>query len=71
MVKDGYKLKEVVEVTGDGRGFGVTLYLGFCSEVYPVFFRVEVIVLLKVMCFKEFLGLKMVCLFSERQAKSV
>ena len=71
MVPGGSKLKEVVEVTGDSRGFSMALYSGFGAEVYPVFFRVEVIVLLKVMCFKEFLGLKMVCLFSERQAKSV
>ncbi len=60
-----------MEVTGDSRGFSVTLYFRFSVEVYPVFFGVEVIVLLKAMCFEEFLGLKTSCLLSERQAKSV
>jgi len=59
-----------VEVAGDSRGFGAALYSGFSAEVYPVFFRVEVIVLLEAMCFKEFLSLKTVCLFSERQMQS-
>jgi len=45
--------------------------LRFSMEVYPVFFRIKVVVLSKAMCFKEFLGLKMVCLLSERQAQSV
>ena len=53
------------------RGFGMALYSGFGAEVYPDVFRIEVIVLLKAMCFKEFLGLKMACLLSERQAQSV
>ncbi len=60
-----------MEVAGNSRGFGVALYLGFSMEVYPVVFRVKVVVLLKVMCFKEFLSLKTVCLLGERQAKSV
>jgi len=60
-----------VEVTGDSRGFSMALYSGFGAEVYPVFFRVEVIVLSKTMCFKEFLGLKTSCLLSERQVQSV
>jgi len=53
------------------RGFGMALYSGFGAEVYPDVFRIEVIVLSKVMCFEEFLGLKMACLLSERQVKSV
>jgi len=61
----------VVKVAGDSRGFSVALYLGFSMEVYPVFFRVEVVVLLKAMSLEEFLGLKMACLLSERQAQSV
>jgi len=61
----------VVKVAGDSRGFSAALYSGFSMEVYPVVFRVEVIVLLKVMSFEEFLGLKTVCLLSERQVKSV
>ena len=40
-------------------------------EVYPVIFRVKVVVLSKAMCFEEFLGLKAVCLLSERQVQSV
>ncbi len=60
-----------MEVTGDGRGFSAALYSGFSAEIYPVFFRVEVIVLSKVMCFEEFLGLKTLCLLSERQVQSV
>ncbi len=60
-----------MEVAGDSRGFGRALYVGFSMEVYPVFFRIKVIVLSKAMCFKEFLGLKTVCLLSERQAQSV
>ncbi len=60
-----------MKVAGNSRGFGMALYTGFSTEVYPVFFRVEVIVLLKAMSFKEFLGLKTACLLSERQAKSV
>src|SRR6266404_2023752 len=71
LVEGGTKLKEVVEVAGDSRGFGATLYSGFSTEVYPVVFRVEVVVLSKAMGLKEFLGLKVVCLLSERQAKSV
>jgi len=61
----------VVEVAGDSRGFSVALYSGFGAEIYPVFFRIDMIVLLKAMCFEEFLGLKMLCLLSERQAQSV
>ncbi len=60
-----------MEVTGDGRGFSAALYSGFSAEVYPVFFRVELIVLSKAVCFEKFLGLKMACLLSERQVKSV
>ena len=71
MVKGGTELKEVVKVAGDSRGFSAALYLSFSAEVYPVVLRVEVIVLLKAMSFKEFLGLKTACLLSERQAKSV
>ena len=71
MIEGGTKLKEVVEVTGDSRGFSAALNSGFSTEVYPVFFRVEVIVLSKAMSFEEFLGLKTACLLSERQAKSV
>ncbi len=71
MVKGGSKLKEVVKVAGDGRGFSAALYSRFSVEVYPVVFRVEVVVLSKVMCFKEFLSLKTACLLSERQAQSV
>jgi len=61
----------VVEVAGDSRGFGVALYTRFRTEIYPVVFRVKVVVLSKVMSLKEFLGLKTACLLSERQAKSV
>ncbi len=71
MVEGGTKLKEVVEVTGDSRGFGAALDSGFSMEVYPVVLRVEVVVLSKVMGLEEFLGLKAVCLLSERQAQSV
>ncbi len=71
LVEGGTKLKKVVEVAGDSRGFGAALYSGFSTEVYPVVFRVEVVVLLKAMGLEEFLGLKVVCLLSERQAKSV
>ncbi len=71
MVPGGSELKEVVEVAGNGRGFGAALYLRFSTEVYPVFLRVKVIVLLKAVCFKEFLSLKTTCLLSERQAQSV
>ena len=71
MVKGGTKLKEVVKIAGDSRGFGAALYSGFSTEVYPVIFRVEVIVLSKSMGFKEFLSLKTACLLSERQAQSV
>ncbi len=60
-----------MEVAGDSRGFSAALYSGFSAEVYPVFFGVEVIELSKVVCFKKFLGLKMACLLSERQAQSV
>ncbi len=60
-----------MEVAGDSRGFGAALYSWFGVEIYPVFFRIEVIILSKVMSFKEFLGLKMSCLLSERQVKSV
>ncbi len=60
-----------MEVAGDSRGFSVALYLRFGAEIYPVFFRIEVIELSKVVCFKRFLGLKMACLLSERQAQSV
>ncbi len=70
MVKGGTELKEVVKVAGDSRGFGVALYSGFSTEVYPVIFRVEVVVLSKAMSFKEFLSLKTACLLSERQAQS-
>ena len=52
-----------MEIAGDSRGFG--------AEVYPVFFRVVVIELSKVVCFEKFLGLKTVCLLSEGQAQSV
>ncbi len=69
MVKGGTKLKEVVEVASDSRGFCAALYSGFSMEVYPVVFRVKVIVLLKVI--KEFLSLKTAWLLSERQAQSV
>ncbi len=71
MVEGGTKLKEVVEVAGNSRGFGAALYSGFSMEVYPVIFRVKVVVLSKTMCFKEFLSLKMACLLRERQAQSV
>ena len=71
MVESGAKLKEVVKIAGDRRGFGAALYLGFSTEVYPIVFRVEVVVLLKAMGLKEFLGLKAACLLSERQAQSV
>ncbi len=43
LVEGGTKLKEVVEVTGDSRGFGAALYLGFSVEVYPVVLRVKVV----------------------------
>ncbi len=71
LVKGGTELKEVVEVTGDSRGFSAALYLGFSMEIYPIIFRVEVIELSKAVCFEKFLGLKTVYLLSERQAKSV
>ncbi len=71
MVKGRTKLKEVVKVAGDGRGFGTALYSGFSTEVYPVILRVKVVVLSKAVCFKEFLSLKAACLLSERQAQSV
>ncbi len=58
MVSSGTKLKEVVKVAGDSRGVGTALYTGFRMEVYPVIFRVKVVVLLKVMSLKEFLSLK-------------
>ncbi len=70
MLKGGTELKEVVKIAGDSRGFGVALYSRFSTEVYPVVFRVKVVVLSKVMSFKEFLSLKTVCLLSERQARS-
>ena len=65
MVKGGTELKEMVKVAGDSRGFGAALYSRFSTEVYPVIFRVEVIVLSKSMGFKEFLSLKTACLLSE------
>ncbi len=71
MIKSVTKLKEVVKVAGDSRGFGVALYSGFSMEVYPVVFRVKVVVLSKAVCFKELLGLKTSCLLSEWQAQSV
>jgi len=71
LVESGTKLKEVVKIAGDSRGFGAALYLRFSTEVYPVILRVKVVVLSKAMCFKEFLSLKTVCLLSKRQAKSV
>ena len=70
LVEGGTKLKEVVKITGDCRGFGVALYSGFSTEVYPVVFRAKVVVLSKAMGFKEFLSLKAACLLSERQAQS-
>ena len=70
MVPGGSKLEEVVEVAGDGRSFGAALYSGFSTEVYPIIFRVKVVVLSKAVCFKEFLSLKTTGLFSERQAQS-
>ncbi len=60
-----------MKVAGDSRGFGAALYSRFSTEVYPVVFRVKVVILSKAMSFKEFLSLKMACLLSERQAKSV
>jgi len=71
LVPGGSKLKEVMEVAGNSRGFGATLYLRFGTEVYPIIFRVKVVVLSKAMCFKEFLSLKATCLLRERQAQSV
>ncbi len=71
MVKGRTELKEVVKVAGNSRGFGAALYLRFSTEVYPVILRVEVVVLSKAMGLKEFLGLKVSCLLSERQAQSV
>ncbi len=71
MIKGRTELKEVVKIAGDCRGFGAALYSGFSTEVYPVIFRVEVVVLSKSMGFKEFLSLKMACLLSKRQAQSV
>ena len=62
MVQGGSELKEVVEVAGNSRGFGVALYSGFRTEIYPVVFRVKVIILSKAMSFKEFLSLKAACL---------
>ncbi len=41
-----------MEVAGNSRGFGVALYSRFSMEVYPVVFRVKVVVLLKAMCFE-------------------
>ncbi len=70
MIKSGTELEEVVKIAGDCRGFGAALYSGFSTEVYPVVFRVEVVVLSKTMGLKEFLGLKAACLLSERQAQS-
>src|SRR6266404_3112049 len=70
LVESGTKLKEVVKIAGDHRGFGTALYSGFSMEVYPVVFRVEVVVLLKAMGLEEFLGLKAACLLSKRQAQS-
>src|SRR5882762_1397171 len=70
LVPGGTKLKKVVKIAGDRRGFGAALYSRFSTEVYPVVFRVEVVVLSKAMGLKEFLGLKVACLFSERQAQS-
>ncbi len=70
MVPGGTKLKEVVKIAGDSRGVGTALYSRFSAEVYPVIFRVEVVVLSKAMSFKEFLSLKTMCLLSEWQAKS-
>ena len=71
LVPGGTKLKEVVKIAGDSRGFGVALYSRFSTEVYPVILRVKVVVLSKAMSLKEFLGLKTACLLSERQAQSV
>ncbi len=71
MVKGGTELKEMVEVAGDSRCFSAALYSGFSTEIYPVVFRVKVVVLSKAMSFKEFLSLKTTCLLSEWQAKSV
>ena len=68
MVLSGTKFKEVVKIAGDSRGVSTALYAGFRTEVYPVILRVKVVVLLKAMSFKEFLGLKMACLLSEWQA---
>ncbi len=70
LVPGGTKLKEVVKIAGDRRGFSSALYSRFSTEVYPVVFRVEVVVLSKMMGLKEFLGLKAACLLSERQAQS-
>src|SRR6266404_6727074 len=71
LVPGGSKLKEVVEIAGNSRGFGAALYSRFSTEIYPVIFRVKVVVLSKAMCFKEFLSLKMTCLLRERQVQSV
>ncbi len=60
-----------MEVAGNSGGFGAALYSGFSMEIYPVIFRVKVVVLSKVVCFKEFLSLKTMGLFSERQAQSI
>ncbi len=60
-----------MKVAGDSRGFSAALYSRFSTEVYPVIFRVEVVVLSKAMGLEEFLGLKAACLLSERQAQSV
>ncbi len=60
-----------MEVAGDSRGFSTALYSRFSVEIYPVFFRIEVIELLKAVGFKKFLGLKTACLLSERQVQSV
>ena len=70
MLKGGTELKEVVKIAGDSRGVGMTLYTGFRTEVYPVVFRVKMVVLSKAMSLKEFLSLKVACLLSERQAQS-
>ena len=71
MIPGGTKLKEVVKIAGDSRCVGSALYSRFSVEVYPVVLRVEVVVLSEVVCFKEFLSLKVTCLFGDQQAKSV
>ncbi len=49
MVPGGSEFKEVVEIASDSRGFGAALYPGFSTKVYPIVFRVKVVVLLKAM----------------------